>query len=362
MDKEYMTRALTLAKKGEGFAKPNPLVGAVIVKNGRIIGEGYHEQYGEPHAEINAINSACESIEGATMYVTLEPCSHYGKTPPCALALVKGGFKRVVIASKDPNPLVGGNGIQMLKDAGIEVESGLMDEENRALNEIFFHYIEKKRPFVIVKTAMSADGKIATHTFDSKWISNEKSRKFVHTLRNRVSGILVGINTLIKDDPRLNVRLDKDKVSNPIPIILDTKARTPLDANVLKSSVHPLIIVSRHAPEERLRALKQAGAQIIKVPETSHGVDLNFLMDRLGEREIDSLLIEGGSTVNDSAFKAGIVNRYYAFIAPKIIGGKAALSPVGGEGFDTIKESVSLKRESITLYDEDILVVYSVGG
>ncbi len=362
MDTKFMKRALELAKKGEGLANPNPLVGAVIVKDGEIIGEGYHAKFGENHAEINAINSAEKSIEGATMYVTLEPCSHYGKTPPCALALVKGGLKRVVIASLDPNPLVAGRGIKMLKDAGIEVESGLMDSENKALNEIFFHYISTKRPFVIVKSAMSADGKTATHAFDSKWITNERSRQEVHAIRNRVSGIMVGVNTVIKDNPRLNVRLEHQPVSNPVPIILDNLCETPLESTLLNSETTPIVAVTKYAPKDRFNALKKKGADVLTIKDKDGLIDLESLMDTLGEKGIDSILLEGGSAVNDSAFKAGIVQRYYVFIAPKIIGGKDALTPVGGTGFKTIDECVKLKRTSITEIGEDILVTYKVGG
>ena len=362
MDKTYMQRALSLAEKGVGLANPNPLVGAVIVKNDRIIAEGYHARYGDAHAEINAINQASESIEGATMYVTLEPCSHYGKTPPCALALVKGGLKRVVIASKDPNPLVAGKGIKMLKDAGIEVKSGVLDTKNKALNEIFFHYITTKRPFVIMKSAMSADGKTATRTYDSKWISNDKSRKFVHKLRNRVSAIMVGSNTLIKDNPRLNVRLENTEVSHPIPIILDNAATIPLDSHVLNGPIDPIVVVNAHADASKIKALKDKGADIVVMEADNGNFDLNILMDKLGVKGIDSILLEGGSTLNEGAFKAGIVQKYYVFIAPKIIGGKDALTPVGGRGFDTVNESIPLKRDTIEFFDEDILVIYSVGG
>ncbi|MGM0435827.1 MAG: bifunctional diaminohydroxyphosphoribosylaminopyrimidine deaminase/5-amino-6-(5-phosphoribosylamino)uracil reductase RibD, partial [Bacillota bacterium] len=268
----------------------------------------------------------------------------------------------VVIASKDPNPLVAGRGINMLKEAGIEVESGLMDEENKALNEIFFHYMKTKRPFVIMKSAMSADGKTATHTFDSKWITNAQSRKFVHETRNRVSGIMVGVNTVIKDNPRLNVRLENQPVSNPTPIILDNLGEMPLDSKLLSGDVRPIVAVTTDAPKDTLEALEQKGANVITVKAKNGLIDLDNLMDVLGEMKIDSILLEGGSCVNDSAFKEGIVQSYHMFIAPKIIGGKHALTPVGGSGFKTVDESVKLTRQSITEFGEDILVIYKVGG
>ncbi len=362
-DEFYMKHALSLAEKGTGFTNPNPLVGAVIVKDGQIIGEGYHAAYGGNHAEINAIESAKEPLNGATMYVTLEPCSHYGKTPPCALAIVTHGFKRVVIASKDPNPLVAGRGIKTLEDAGITVESGLLDKENKRLNEIFFHYIPTKRPFVIMKTGMSADGKTATRTFDSKWITNSQSRQYVHKLRHRVAAIMVGVNTVINDDPMLTVRLEGEAVKDPVPIILDTLGDIPLQANVFKNpSTTPIVAVTDKADPSKVKSLKKNGVTVIAVDEKDGDVDLEKLMAILGEKGIDSILLEGGSAVNDSAVRANILNKYYAFIAPKIIGGEQALSPVGGKGVDTVAESLHLVRESIETFEDDTLIIYRVGG
>lgn len=362
MDEQYMRRALKLAKKGEGFTNPNPLVGAVIVKNGEIVGEGFHALYGEHHAEINALFNAGEQAKDATMYVTLEPCSHHGKTPPCTKAIIKSGIKRVVIASNDPNPLVSGRGVKELQDAGIEVESGLLEEENKRLNEIFFHYIVKGRPFVILKTAMSADGKTATKTGDAKWITNEKSRRFVHELRHRVQAIMVGVKTVIADNPLLTARLPNKKVRHPIRIVLDTCAETPLESNVLKNteSTRTIVAVTKGANEENIEALKRKGAEVWVMPTKDGHVDLQALVKALGEESIDSVLLEGGSFVNDSAFKAGIIQRFHLFIAPKIIGGDAAFTPVGGIGVNTVAEGAKLKRTNMETFDEDVLITYDV--
>ncbi|HSQ33542.1 MAG TPA: bifunctional diaminohydroxyphosphoribosylaminopyrimidine deaminase/5-amino-6-(5-phosphoribosylamino)uracil reductase RibD [Peptostreptococcaceae bacterium] len=357
MDIKYMKRALELAQKGIGYTSPNPLVGAVIVKNGKIIGEGYHEVYGSNHAEINAFKSAREDVKGATMYVTLEPCSHYGKTPPCAHAIVEKGIKKVVIGLKDPNPLVSGKGIQILKDNGIEVVSGVLEEEGRKLNEIFLKYITTKLPFCIMKTAMTLDGKIAAYTGDSKWITGEISRKYVHKLRHRVSGIMVGIGTILKDDPFLNTRLEDGEGKDPIRIIVDSKLRIPLQANVLnlKSNAKTIIATTQNADMDKLKALEERGAEVIITPSIDK-VDLVFLMKALGERKIDSILLEGGSELNYSALNEGIVDKVNSFIAPKIIGGSSSKTPVGGIGKSYMKDAINLKDINIHAFDNDIMI------
>ncbi len=357
----YMRIALELAEKGTGFTHPNPLVGALIVKNGTIIAQGYHAEYGGPHAEIDAFNNATESVKDATMYVTLEPCSHYGKTPPCADAIIAKGIKKVIIASKDPNPLVSGNGITKLEKAGITVETGILDDENQTLNAVFFHYIKHKTPYVMLKTAMSADGKIATKSHDSKWISNEKSRKFVHELRHAVQAIMVGAGTIIHDNPRLTTRLDKKRLSHPIRIIVDTEGVMPIESNVLNLDVGKTLVVTTNlAPEDKVTAFKEKGADVIFVNHNDGDIDLVALMKILAQRQIDSILLEGGATLNDAAIRNGIVNRVYSFIAPLIIGGRDALSPVGGEGFLTIKEAAKLRRIDLLTFDDDVLVVYEM--
>ncbi len=357
-DAFYMQMAIELAKKGMGFVNPNPLVGAVIVKNGIVVGKGWHEYFGGPHAEVNAIKDAGKDTEGATIYVTLEPCSHYGKTPPCSLEIIKNKFSRVVIGSTDPNPLVAGSGTEMIRNAGIEVTSGILENETRKLNEVFFKFIQTKTPFVVIKTAMSLDGKIATNTGDSRWISGEESRKTVHKLRNQYSGIMVGINTVIKDDPLLSIRNINGKTKNPVRIIVDSKARTPFEARVINSpETAPVILAVTHqAPAGKLNQLKKNGVGIIVCPEKNKRVDLKYLMQELGKQDIDSILLEGGGTLNFETLQEGIVDKMIVFIAPKIIGGTHALTPVEGEGIGRLSEAVELQKINIKQSGEDIML------
>lgn len=355
---EYMRRALELAKGGIGYTSPNPLVGAVIVKEGRIIGEGYHEAYGRHHAEVNAFLSATEDAEGGTMYVTLEPCSHYGKTPPCANLIVEKGIKKVVIGLEDPNPLVAGKGIKTLEEAGIEVVTGVLEEEGKKLNEIFLKYITTNMPFVIMKTAMTLDGKIATRTNASKWITGELSRKNVHELRHKVTGIMVGIGTVLADDPSLTTRLEDRIGKDPIRIIVDSSGRIPLDSKVLnlKSHTETIVVVTNRAAKEKIKSLQEKGARVIVTPSKERRVDLNFLMKELGQRNIDSILLEGGSELNYSALEEGIVDKVNAFIAPKIIGGNTAKTPVGGQGKAYINEAINLERIDVHDFGQDIMI------
>lgn len=344
----YMRRAIELAAKGEGFVNPNPLVGSVIVKDGRIIGEGYHMQYGGPHAEVNAFNNALEDVTGATMFVTLEPCAHFGKTPPCALKIVEKKIAKVIIAKTDPNPLVNMKGIQILKDAGIEVEYGLLADEVEKQNEIFLKYIQTKRPFVAVKYAMTLDGKIATKTFDSKWITNDTSRDHVHGLRNKYMAIMVGVNTIIKDDAKLNVRLSKSS-RNPIRLILDPNLLIPHDSYVVRTAhEQPTWVVSTKYDER----LVNLGVHIIQMKE----INLNELMTLLGEEKIDSVFIEGGAYTHAKALESGIVDKIYAYVAPKLIGGKDALTPITGEGVSLMKDAYKLKDIKYQFFGEDILI------
>ncbi|MCD6179385.1 MAG: bifunctional diaminohydroxyphosphoribosylaminopyrimidine deaminase/5-amino-6-(5-phosphoribosylamino)uracil reductase RibD, partial [Bacteroidales bacterium] len=267
-DRKMMRNSLRLAKKGCGFVAPNPLVGATIIKNGKIIGEGYHQKFGEAHAEINAINNATESVQDATIYVSLEPCSHQGKTPACSLAIIQNGFKRVVIATLDPNPLVAGNGVEMLKKAGIKVEVGILEKEALTLNERFFKFIQTRKPFIAIKMATSLDGKIATFSGDSKWITNKSSRKFAHQLRQKYSSILIGINTVIADDPSLNVRLKNTSNSNPLRIVLDSKLQIPLQAKILNISIAPTwIATTKQAPSIKIKQLENLGVKVLVCPK-----------------------------------------------------------------------------------------------
>lgn len=358
MDQQYMRRAIELAQKGEGYTKPNPLVGAVIVKDNKIIGEGYHQFYGGPHAEINAFRNALEDVKGGKMYVTLEPCSHYGKTPPCALAIVESGIREVVIGMKDPNPLVAGRGIRIMEEAGIKVTCGVLEEEVKELNEIFIKYITTKLPLVIMKTAMTLDGKIAAHTGDSKWITNELSRQYVHKIRNKVSAIMVGIGTVLADDPMLTTRLEDKEGADPIRVIVDSSGRIPLEAKVLNidSEAKTIIAVTEKASKEKIKMIEDKGAEVLIIPEKNNKVDLKYLMKKLGERDIDSILLEGGSTLNYSALNEGIVDKVISFIAPKIIGGEKAKTPVGGEGREYMKDAIALENIKVSRFGEDVVI------
>lgn len=353
-----MRRALELSKKAEGLVNPNPLVGAVIVKDNRIIGEGYHEHFGGPHAEVNAFKSAKEDVEGATMYVTLEPCAHYGKTPPCADAIVRKKISKVVIGMVDSNPLVAGKGIEILRKAGIEVVTGILDSEIKKTNEIFIKYITEKKPFCIMKTAMTIDGKIATAIGDSKWISNEKSRAYVHEIRHMVTGIMVGIGTVLSDDPELTTRREGKISINPVRIIIDSTAKIPLDSKVLKcdEKTKTIIVTTKFASETKIEAIKQKGAEVIVTPSENNWVNLNYLMGVLGEMGIDSILLEGGSTLNYSALDEGIVDKVITFISPKIFGGTSGKTTVGGKGIEHVKDSILLCDTQVSRFDEDIMI------
>ena len=362
-EEKYMRRAIELAKKGSGHVNPNPLVGAVIVKDGEIIGEGYHECYGQLHAERNAIASLTESAEGATIYVTLEPCCHYGKTPPCTEAIIEQKIKRVVIGSRDPNPKVSGKGIKMLQEAGIEVIEDVMREESDRLNPVFFHYITTKTPYVVMKYAMTLDGKIATKTGASKWITGEAARAEVQHMRHRYMGIMAGIGTVIADDPMLNVRVEGWK--SPIRILCDSGLRIPLDGQIVKSAGKYRTIVAyadSENTEAKRKRLHEMGVETICCPDENNQVDLKKLMKYLGEEGIDSILLEGGGTLNDSALRAGIVQEVQAFIAPKLFGGMNSKTPVEGIGVRFPSEAVKLKCTDICQIGEDIRITCQVCG
>lgn len=356
MDSFYMQKALELALKGEGGVNPNPLVGAVIVKDNKIIGEGYHQKCGEAHAEVNAFNNATEDVEGATMYVTLEPCSHYGKTPPCARKIVEKKIKKVVIGAVDPNPLVAGNGIKILEENGIEVVAGILEKECNDMNYIFNKFITTKKPYVIMKTAMTLDGKIASSTGDSKWITGEEARKYVHKIRNKVAGIMVGIGTVLKDDPELTCRIEGG--INPVRIIVDSKGRIPLNAKILniKDASGTILATTDAINDEKEKELEALGVKIIKTKANNNRVSLSELMVKLGEMKIDSILLEGGSSLNFSALEEGIVDKVQAFIAPKIIGGENAKTPVGGEGIQLVNNAIQLHNIDVKKFGQDILI------
>lgn len=358
---EYMRRALELARKGEGHTSPNPMVGCVVVKDGRIISEGYHEKCGEFHAERNALTRCTEDTAGADLYVTLEPCCHQGKTPPCTDIIIEKKIARVFVGSMDSNPLVAGKGVQILRDHGIYVETGILDAECRKLNEVFYHYIATKTPFVVMKYAMTLDGKIACATGDSKWVTGEIARTQVHRMRGRYRGIMVGIGTVLADDPMLNCRVEGGV--DPVRIICDSNLRIPTESQIVKtaSDIETIVACSQEALEserkqEKIRRLKEAGIQIIGT-EGAHGVNLVELMKKLGGQNIDSILLEGGGTLNASALEDGIVNKVYAYIAGKLIGGMDARSPVEGMGIDRMADAITLQNVEIEKLGDDFCIV-----
>lgn len=352
-----MERAIELAKRARGFTSPNPMVGAVIVKDGRVIGEGYHERCGELHAERNALASLTESAEGATIYVTLEPCCHYGKTPPCTEAIIEHKLAKVVIGSRDPNPLVSGKGAAILRKAGIEVVEDFMREECDAINPIFFHYITTKRPYVAMKYAMTMDGKIATRTGASKWITGEATRNHVQTLRHAYKGIMVGIGTVLADNPMLNCRMQGG--IDPVRIVCDTHLRIPMDCQIVQTAdTIETILATSTNEKEKIDQLIKKGVQILQIPEKDGCIDLNLLMQTLGEKGIDSILLEGGGRLNDSFLREKLIQKAYVYLAPKIFGGEDAKTPVEGIGISLPEQSANFKLQQIQQIEEDILLEY----
>ncbi|MGN0267970.1 MAG: bifunctional diaminohydroxyphosphoribosylaminopyrimidine deaminase/5-amino-6-(5-phosphoribosylamino)uracil reductase RibD [Lachnospiraceae bacterium] len=361
-DEKYMRMAMELAKQGSGRVNPNPLVGAVIVKDGQVIGQGYHTRYGSLHAEREAFASVKkpEAAEGADLYVTLEPCCHYGKQPPCTEAIIEHGIRRVFVGSADPNPLVAGKGISFLRDRGVEVYEHVLQDECDKLNEIFFYYIQKKRPYVIMKYAMTMDGKIATFSGKSRWITGEAARKRVHEDRKRCAGIMVGIGTVLMDDPMLNCRLE-DGV-DPIRIVCDSRLRIPLESRLVQTAKEIPTWIAAVKPEteqqaEKAEKLTELGCRILYTDADTEGhVDLNQLMDLLGEAKIDSILLEGGADLHEAALRSGIVRKVQTYLAPKIFGGSKAPSPVGGIGVDSPDQAWLLSEPEITKLGTDILL------
>ena len=365
-DQYYMERALTLAAKGRGSVSPNPMVGAVMVNNGKVVGEGFHRAAGGSHAEIFCIQEAGHLSKGATLYVNLEPCSHYGRTPPCIKAVIQTGVSKVVIAMQDPNPLVSGKGIQLLRDNGIEVVTGVMEEQARALNRVFIKYITTQKPFVAVKSASTLDGKTAAKTGDSKWITRYPAREYVHQLRNEYDSILVGINTVLTDDPSLNCRIDNPNKRDPIRVVLDSKLRIPLNAKIINSSASaPLIIFTAANNREKIKELTKMGVEVIEQRNEADeaieqkegtGISIDFVMTELAKREISSVLVEGGSSVIWSFFQEGFVDKYYMFIAPKIIGGKEAVPIIGGAGIEIMNNAIEMKWQEVKFIGDDLLL------
>jgi len=357
-DNQYMQRALDLAALALGRTSPNPVVGAVIVKNGVIVGEGYHQKAGTPHAEIHALQQAGEQARGADIYVTLEPCSHYGRTPPCADALIEAGVRRVVAAVLDPNPKVSGRGMEKLKKAGIATQIGVLEQSARRLNEAFFKYVSTGRPLVSLKTAMTLDGKIATAQGSSRWITGGEARRHVHRLRNQYDAIMVGIGTVLADDPLLNTRLDDEEARDPIRIIIDGQLLLPHDTQIVKTSNRqPTLVYTSHgADHDREVALRDKGLEIIRINGSPDYLDMGQVMDDLGKRQITCVLVEGGAGLNASLLQQHLVDKLYWFIAPKMVGGIKAPGPVAGDGVETMDQALLLHDVQVQQMGADILI------
>jgi len=340
-EEKWMRMAISLARRGEGRVSPNPMVGAVIVKDEKLVGKGYHRYFGGPHAEIEAISKAKERAKGATLFVNLEPCSHFGKTPPCTEAIIKAGIKKVVVATIDPNPLNCGKGIKILKKAGLKVEVGVCEEEAKKLNEAFFKYIKEKIPYVIVKAAASLDGKIATFRGESKWITGERSRRLGKKLRDKVDAILVGINTVVRDDP-----------------ILDSKLKVPLEAKVLENqtSYPTLIFTTSQAGKEKIKFLREKGVRVKIVKDKEGKIDLKEVLKELGKRGIASVLVEGGGEIIGSFVQEGLVDKILLFLSPRLIGGRKAPTWVEGEGFGSLSETPRINISRLRKVEKDILL------
>jgi diaminohydroxyphosphoribosylaminopyrimidine deaminase/5-amino-6-(5-phosphoribosylamino)uracil reductase len=358
IDEQFMGEALALAAQARGRTSPNPMVGSVVVRDGRVVGRGYHIKAGAPHGEAAALGDAGVQANGATLYVTLEPCCHYGRTPPCTKAIIAAGIRRVVAAMRDPNPLVSGQGLEELRQAGIEVKLPVLEAEAAALNEVFIKYITTKRPFVLLKVAASLDGKIATVTGESRWITNERSRLLVHQLRDQVDAIMVGINTVLRDDPLLTTRLPGGGGRDPMRIIVDSRLRLPCEARVLTASTtaSTLIATTPQAPRDKRLQLEAAGAKILIVEGDGPRVPLGALLEQLGAMQVTSVLLEGGGELHSSALRAGIVDKVLFFLAPKLIGGRVAPPAIGGEGFARLDEAVTLERMHVRQLDDDLLI------
>lgn len=363
IDEYYMQRALNLAARAQGRTSPNPVVGAVLVKDGQVVGEGYHRRAGTPHAEVMALERAGENARGATLYVTLEPCCHFGRTPPCCEAVIDRGVTRVVAATLDPNPLVAGKGMVRLQEAGIATGVGVLQEEAWRLNEFFFKYIREGRPFVTLKTAMTLDGKIATSTGDSRWISSEAAREYVHRLRNLYDAIMVGIGTVLADDPRLNTRLNITEVRDPLRVILDPQLKLPLESKIVQSGREQATLVFTNRLEDagQVEALKELGVEVVSLDEEGPVLDLDLVLEELGKRGICSVLLEGGAEINAAMLNKRLVDKLIWVIAPKIIGGKTAPGPVAGPGRQLMSEALLLNNVQLEKLGPDFILTAYTG-
>jgi diaminohydroxyphosphoribosylaminopyrimidine deaminase/5-amino-6-(5-phosphoribosylamino)uracil reductase len=357
-EEKYMKEALRLARRGLGRTSPNPAVGAVIVREGKVIAAGYHKRAGEAHAEINALARLQGGAQpGDTLYVTLEPCNHHGRTPPCTAAILESGIKRVVVGMRDPNPHVAGGGCEFLAAKGVVLETGLLEEACRRLNEAYIKFVTVGRPFVLAKAAMTLDGWTATSAGHSKWITNEASRQFAHRLRDRSDAVMVGVETVLADDPALSTRLKRGEGKNPIRIILDTNLRTPPQAKVLAHTDASMtwIAVGDDIPARRLESREAERLSFLRCPKKDGRIDLPALMDRLGERSISSLLLEGGSTVMGAMLRERLIDKFYLFKAPKLLGGGDGIPMASGPGVKTMNESIGIRHLKIRRFGEDVL-------
>lgn len=352
-----MKMALALAEHGRGRTSPNPMVGCVIVKDGVVVGKGFHRAAGEPHAEIHALNEAGDRARGASLYVSLEPCNHTGRTPPCTQAILNSGIKRIVAGMKDPNPGVTGGGLAFLQSQGLDVSAGVCEDLCRRLNEVFIKHVVTGMPFVILKCAATLDGCIATHSGDSRWITNPLSRHFVHEIRNQVDAVMVGIGTVLKDNPRLTTRLENREGSDPLRIVLDSRLSTPPNARLLHltSDSDTLLVTGRDVPAEKRSRLEKNGVRFLSLDSHQGRIDLPALMKELGKMDVTSLLIEGGSTVNGSALRAGIVDKIFMFFAPKLCTG-SGVSICSGPGVDFMAQSLQVTDLSVHRFDNDVMI------
>ena len=358
MDEEHFMRmARVLAKKGQGYTSPNPMVGAVIVKDSKVMGSGYHHSFGEAHAEVNAIEDAGSQAKGATLYVNLEPCHHTGKTPPCSLKILEAGIKRVVMAMKDPNTLAGGGAV-FLQAHGVEVLTGVCEAAAKKLNEAFIKYVSKKKPFVLLKCAATLDGRIATRTGDSKWVTGDKARKFVHRLRHAVDAILGGIGTIHSDDPSLTTRLESDSGLDPVRIVLDTHLSISPDARILQldSNSDTILVTGDTVSAAKKKRVLKTGVRLIEQPVRDDQIDLKSLMVELGSMGMTSLLIEGGSRVISSAIRSGVIDKVFFFYAPKILGGDDGIPICQGPGPEQMKDSIRVRDIRVQRFDDDVMI------
>jgi diaminohydroxyphosphoribosylaminopyrimidine deaminase/5-amino-6-(5-phosphoribosylamino)uracil reductase len=360
----YMRRALELAERGTGCTSPNPMVGAVVVKDGRIVGEGWHKAYGQAHAEVNALAQAGEEARGATLYVTLEPCNHTGKTPPCTDAVLASGISHVVMAMKDPNPKVSGGGAQRLQAAGVQVTSGVLEDEALRLNETFVKYVTTGLPFVTVKIAATLDGRIATRTGDARWISSEASRNIVHRMRHAYDAILVGVDTVLRDNPMLTTRIGADALGgcqpkNPLRIVLDTHLRIDPSSNILhhRDTSQTWLVAAEPVVAENRKRLERENVRIIPCPIRQNRIDLHALMPLLGEKRITSLLVEGGSRIVGSFLRCALVDKFVGFYAPKMLMGDDGVPICSGPGVEQMADCLKLKDIAVSRIDQDVMII-----